>query len=444
MLARPADEGKVVKFSENQFRDHLFLNHKETLGELVVGRRDPVSWDKKEFPPLRFILQQISEQRINQILDGLDSLVLTAKELRLERTNDSTTRVDLFGTSESSGLTIIELKKSKQTERQAFTELLAYANHFCSIFPGTDESTTNAILIGPMATRTVRDAFAQEVILNRKAVAALIPKEVNGDLLLEVCYPDESYYRWFENNLLDDRSMLTVVVAFQNVPGWIDSDRGSENCQLRSCSKAALNTVASSISSGLQAEGFHSLVYASKKWGEIESLFPYPNSIVVVLANPFATFRTASHEGEIYGASDDGRLGEVQAVLNQLDESEREFWLEAIESNFHDRAIRTTRVEFEKCFANTEGKNIGKEISLPDWYGLKTSMIDSVFVHNLDVFQTGLLREIYLRYVEHIFETEYDPLYFSDDLPKYSYQALRDFMPVWEILRGLGLGGEHA
>ncbi len=433
-----------MKFSENQFRDHLFLNHRETLGELVVGRREPVSWDKEEFPPLSFILQQISEQRINQVLDGLDSLVLTAKELRLERTNDSTTRVDLFGASESSGLTIIELKKSKQTERQAFTELLAYANYFCSIFPGTNEKTTNAILIAPMETRTVRDAFAQEVILNRKAAAALIPKESSGNVILEVYYPDESYYRWFENNLLDDRSMLTVVLAFQDIPGWIDSDENSEDGRLPDYSKSALNTVASSISSGLETEGFHSLVYASKKWGEIGQLFPYPNSIVVVFLNPFASFRTASHEGEIFGESDDGRLGEVQTILNQLEENEREFWLDSIESNFYGRAIRTTRLEFEKCFTNSEGKAVDKEISLPDWYGLKTSMIDSVLVHNLDVFQTGLLREIYLRYVEHIYDADFDPLYFSDDLPKYSYQALRKFMPVWEILRGLGLGGEHA
>ena len=60
------------------------------------------------------LLQQIAEQRINSILDGLESLVITARELRLEKKGDSTTRIDLFGNSESNGLTIIELKKSKQ------------------------------------------------------------------------------------------------------------------------------------------------------------------------------------------------------------------------------------------------------------------------------------------------------------------------------------------
>lgn len=61
--------------------------------------------------------------------------VLTSKELRLDRGAPHPTRVDLLGNSESTGLTIIELMKSDQTERQAFTELLAYSNYFGSIFP---------------------------------------------------------------------------------------------------------------------------------------------------------------------------------------------------------------------------------------------------------------------------------------------------------------------
>ena len=91
----------------------------------------------------RFLLQKLAEQRINKLLDGLESLIITARELQLEKLGDSTTRLDLFGSSETNGITIIELKKSKQTERQACTELRAYANHICSIFPGLKESSTS-------------------------------------------------------------------------------------------------------------------------------------------------------------------------------------------------------------------------------------------------------------------------------------------------------------
>lgn len=432
-----------MQLSENEFRDYLFDNHKDSISDLIYGKRDPVEWNGDNFPPISILLQQIVETKINEIVDGLEALILSARELRLEKAGDSTTRIDLFGNSECIGLTIIELKKSKQTERQAFTELLAYANHFCSIFPGLTEHAINSILIAPMETRTVRDAFVQEVLGNNKSSAALIPTEENGIIKLKVFYPDESYYQWFENNLLDDRSMYTVAMEFQEIKGWIDTDKDN-NQKIPPYSKEALNTISSSISHRLEAEGFHSLVYATQQWGEIGKHFPNPNVIYAVFINPFASFRNSIHEGQIYGETKDGRVSEIQSVYDQIDESEKTFWLESMESNFHDLAIRIVKEEFDKCVLDANGSSVRSEISLPDWYGVKTSMINSVFTHNLDIFQTGLLRKIYSRYISYIFEAKVDEIYYHDDLPKYSYKTLRSFLPVWEILRGLGVGDEHA
>ncbi|PSB40072.1 hypothetical protein C7B69_00260 [filamentous cyanobacterium Phorm 46] len=432
-----------MQFTENEFRDYLFNHHKESISELIVGRREPVSWQGDEFPPLSFLLQQITEQKINKILDGLESLVIIAQELRLEKTGDSTTRVDLFGNSETNGLTIIELKKSKQTERQAYTELLAYANHFCSIFPGITEGVINSVLIAPMESRTVRDAFAQEILANDKFAVALIPKQDEDKITLSVYYPDKSYYQWFQNNLLDDRSMLTVAISFPIIDGWIDIDQETGR-NIPDYSKVALNTISNTISYQLEAGGYHSLVYASQNWGEIAKLLPYPNTIYVVVINPFASFRSGINKQKVSGESALGRLAEIQEIYDQLDEDQREFWIKSLESNFHDFVIRTVREEFERCFRNTDQSSFQSEISIPDWYGLKTSMIDSVFTHNLDIYLSGLLRKIYMSYVDYMYNKKEDDFYYSDDLPKYSYDTLRDFLPVWEILRGLGLGKENA
>lgn len=432
-----------MELSENEFRDYLFEKHNDSISELIHGKRDPVEWKGEGFPPISILLQQIVERNINEIIDGLESLILSARELRLEKVGDTTTRIDLLGNSECIGLAIIELKKSKQTERQAFTELLAYANHFCSIFPGLTEHAINTILIAPMETRTVRDAFVQEVLGNNKSSAALIPSDENGKIKLTVYYPEESYYRWFENNLLDDRSMYTVAIAFQELKGWIDTDRDN-NQEIPDYSRKALNTVSNAISHRLEAEGFHSIVYATQQWGEIGQLFPYPNVIYAVFVNPFASFRNSCHEGKIYGETKEGRVSEIQSIYDQIDESERDFWLESLESNFHGFAIRIVKEEFDKCFLNTGSSEVDSEISLPDWYGVKTSMINSVFTHNLDIYQTGLLRKIYSNYVNYIYSINLDEIYYSDDLPMYSYDTLRSFLPVWEILRGLGVGDEHA
>ena len=207
------------------------------------------------FPPISVLLQQIVEANINEIIDGLESLVLSARELRLEKSGDSTTRIDLLGNSERIGLAIIELKKSNQIERQAFTELSAYGNHFCSIFPGLTEHAINTILIAPMETRTVRDAFVQEVLGNNKSSAALIPSEDNGKIKLTVYYPDVSYYQWFENNLLDDRSMYTVAIAFEEPDGWMDTDKDNDQ-KIPDYSKDALNTISNTDPIGWRRKVF--------------------------------------------------------------------------------------------------------------------------------------------------------------------------------------------
>lgn len=433
-----------MNITENQFRDYLFENHKDDMSVLLRDRREPINWRSEEFPPLRIFLQQIAEKKINKSLDGIHSLTLSAKELRLEKIEDSTTRIDLFGNSELNGITIIELKKSKQTERQAFTELLAYANHFCSIFPGLKENSITSILISPMETRTVRDAFAQELLMNNKNIVALIPKEDNENITLSVYYPDESYYHWFENNLLNDQSMSTVAIAFPIIDGWIDLDIDNEERSIPNYSKEALNTISSEISHKLEAEGVHSLVYASQKWGEIAKFFPYPNIIFIAAINPFSSFRTYTNKNNIQGESNSGRLSEVQAIYDQLHSNEREFWLDGIASSFHDYLIRTAKKEFERCTISSKGEHIDKEISLPDWYGVKTSMFEAVFTHNLDIYLSGLIREIYISYINHIFLTEEEAIYYGTDLPKFSYETLREFLPVWSILAALGLVEEYA
>lgn len=439
-----------MQLSENDFRDYLFENHNDSISNLIHGKRESVVWNHDGFPPISFLLQQIVERKINKIIDGLESLSLSARELRLEKHGDATTRIDLLGNSESIGLTIIELKKSKQTERQAFTELLAYANHFCSIFPGLTEHAINTILIAPMNTRTVRDAYVQEVLGNNKSSAALIPSDENGQIQLSVYYPDESYYQWFENNILDDQSMLTVAIAFEELEGWIDTDLHNDH-EIPDYSKEALNTISNSISHRMEAEGFHSLVYATQLWGEIGQAFPNPNVIYVVFINPFASFRNSCYEGVIYGDTKEGRVAEIQSIYDQINQSEKQLWLYSLELNFHELAMSIVKEEFDKCFLNTRKSKIRSEMSIPDWDGIKTSMIHSVLTHNLDIYQTGLLRKIYSSYISYIYSVNMDeisyfddfPLYSHDNLPMYSYDMLRAFFPVWQILKGLGVGSKH-
>jgi len=424
-----------MSISENELRDYLFENHKTSISSLICGRREPIEWDANKFPPISVLLQQIVERKINHLIDGLATLKLSAKELRLEKTGDSTTRVDLFGILECGAITIIELKKSNQTERQSFTELLAYANHFCSIFPGLTENAINTVLIAPMETRTVKDAYVQEILGNNKSSLALILSTSNDKIELKVYYPDRSYYQSFENVLLDDSSLYTISIAFQNVEGWIDTDIGNKQ-KILDHSKSALNTISSSISHRLEVERVHSFIYASQLWGEIP--FDYPNIIYVIYINPFALFRNISYKNEFCEEKNEIRSSEIQSIYEQLCEEDRIFWIELMDLNFQDFVAKLVKEEFNKCFINTQGIIIDCEISTPDWHGIRTGIINTVFTHNLDTFQTGLIQKIYTSYIAHIFKKEIDSIFYSDDLPRFSYQTLRCCVSLWEILRGLG------
>lgn len=433
--------GVVMDLSESQLRDFIFDNYRENFSTLIVGRRNPKKWTGQDFPPLRALLQHQVETRINDVIDRLETLSIQARELRLERQASSTTRIDLFGTSPDTGVTIIELKKSSQTERQAFTELLAYSNHFCSLFAGLTETSVTGVLVAPMAGRTVRDAYAQELITNNKNMLALVPALDGQRLCLHVYYPDDAYYSWYEDSLLHDRSMCVISISFPLLSGWIDSDLNAEDEKVPDYTVSALNTISSSIAHKLEERGYHGLVYASQKWGQIASLLPYPNTIYVVAQNPFSNYRTSVHEGIVYGDGNESRLQDLQAIHDQFDDKGREDWLDSIRSCFQGEIIRLAREEFFACFRNKAQSLIDTEIGVPDWEGLKCSVIDAVTTHNLNIYPTGLLRRVYASYVEYMYRPEVEyAIYYSDDFPKWSYKSLREFLPVWEILRTLGLG----
>src|SRR5690606_34183659 len=137
--------------TENEIRDLLFDLHKSNIHSLIVQTRKPLALPPDRFPSIAQLLQYRTETKINKMIENLETLQLDGKEVRLVRDSDSTTRIDLLGSIADSGdLVIIELKKSDQTERQAFNELLGYANHFCTLFPPLSESSLQSILIAPM------------------------------------------------------------------------------------------------------------------------------------------------------------------------------------------------------------------------------------------------------------------------------------------------------
>ena len=420
--------------TESEVRDLLFNNHKDDLHTLITKRREPLPLSQETFPSIAKLLQNRTEMKINRMIENLETLQLDGKEVRLVRDGDSTTRIDILGSIADSGdLVIIELKKSDQTERQAFNELLGYANHFCTLFPPLSESSLLSILIAPMEGRGVRDALAQELIINEKNILAFIPKMDGDQIVLEAYYPSELYYRWVENNVLDDSSMTVVTASFPLVDGWIDA--GEPGGMPPDYTQEAFKTMTGLVSQRLEAAGLHGLIYARQYWAETCAAFARPNTLVLCVVNPFSPLRASSTEGKVFGASDQSRLDAVQAIIDQVPDNER--CLESLHSAFTGQAIRIMQDSFEEFFISRDGVAVRPEISVPDWWGFKTSMIEAVICHNMHIRLTGLMRTIFSDYLAHCYRNGMDDIYFSDDLPKFGYIAHDHFLAAWEILSGL-------
>jgi len=120
------------------------------------------------------LLYRIVIRRIIDIYESTTALRLFGVEVGLKKRNDSTIRVDFMGSIEGDvGIGIIELKKSNQTSREAFTELLAYSSHVNSKFPSHCVDDLILVLISPLKVRTVREAYLQSLLFDEKRIVAL-------------------------------------------------------------------------------------------------------------------------------------------------------------------------------------------------------------------------------------------------------------------------------
>ena len=143
----------MIKFTEKEIQNYIWEN-RNNFPELLI---EPAGLEVLEFnEDLSDVTAQLLiKNRINSKLSNLHSklygLEFIGCEVPLEQNSNSTIRADFLAIfCDDTGLAVIELKKSEQTERQAFTELLAYSNHMTTLFPSMTKNDSVYILISPI------------------------------------------------------------------------------------------------------------------------------------------------------------------------------------------------------------------------------------------------------------------------------------------------------
>ncbi|PMO05156.1 hypothetical protein BCT19_11790 [Vibrio splendidus] len=394
-----------MKFSEKEIQNYIWNNRDNFLSFLdELEDLNEVSF-QDDLSDLN--AQSLIRNRINQKLSKLHTklfeLDLIGCEVPLEQKSNSTIRADFLATFPGdTGLAIVELKKSSQTERQAFTELLAYSNHLTTLFPAMSREDSVYILISPMTTRIARDAVIQSLTFDNRQIVALIPEFDNPNdittLKLKLWKPTDSELAKFSNVAFNENNFSVCKIVWEyNEERW-DAARG-ENPSPELIEQ--FNSVASLAAQQMEEAGIHGFTYCSQTWSELVDHLPYTNSLVLVGLNPYAV-GGAQHLTEHYDANPEdiphplSYLPNINELIPKgIDSEDSEHIMPNLYSVWSSQLFRIGRRVVESATKTIDGKEGHIDQGFLDWGSYQRQALEDVYCHNFLIKPTGLLRVLY-------------------------------------------------
>lgn len=406
-----------MQFSEREIQNFIW-DSRDNWHELI---------DEVEYPPLfsfegddgpeqvnaESLLHNYLVSKISDIHAQVKDLFLIGVEVPLGKPGTSKIRADFLATQEGdTGIFIIELKKSKQTEREAFTELLAYANHLNSLFPSHCVDDTVLVLIAPIQARTVEAAFLQSLLFDRKQVCILQPYLTQDSdltsLRLKPFVPKSDDMQLFFNAAFSKRNFDVEVVVWSKVPDfWNPSGRDPDDFV-----KKQMNRLAGTVAQSMEAKNIHGFVYCQQSWPELQDVaYAHPNKLVMVALNPYkiandyyylTTYPGISHD-EISSTNDWSEdainlTDIIPGLKSRRSILAHEDWnyFSKLASVWGSHLWRIGRKAVEFANLNLLQEHVHIEVANGGtWDMYEVNPIENIYTFNYEVRTTGLLRELY-------------------------------------------------
>jgi hypothetical protein len=439
--------------TEKEIQEYIWQN-KDNFSEFFEDIKFPdlihheKPWD---FTPSE-ILFNILLERYENMWNLIHGLYFFGYEVPLKKENDSTTRADFLGILEgANGIAVIELKKSKQTERQAFTELLAYGSHLRTTFAPMSKMDIVYILISPMEERIVRDATIHNIIYDRNDIFALIPSWKKDDVTTLELTP------WIPtleevSNLVEasfSQSNFDIFkVVWDGLPGEWSPEKERDNPT--ECMIERLNKVSAYAAQIMEARGIHGFVFASQAWSELRDIGHLTNSIILGGINPYKATknRFLTTEWSLKPKEADEVSIESISMLDIIPELAGNARKDNEDYNFLSDLSMTwsneiTGIGFDVVKTMTNALNRGGvqiDHGTFSWDIYQQISIEDIYCHNLDMRLTGLIRELFFEYsridYDYIRTNGYDdhPQYCHGEIPNdladisTSQRYIRDFL----------------
>lgn len=430
-------ENVTCNFMTEKLIQQYIWDNRENFSDFILEVEIPKKRNIEkpwEFTPSDIIYNSLID-KFEDFYNAVYELYLFGFEVPLKKNNDSTIRADLLGVlAGRNGVSIIEIKKSKQTERQAYTELLAYGSHIRTKFAPMSKVDVNYILISPMEERIVREATIQNLIYDNYYVFALIPEYQNDDittLKLRPWIPTFEEVDSIIDSCFSESNFDAFKVTWDGLPGeWSPKEKG-ENPDKYMIER--LNKVSSFAAQLMESKGIHGFVYASQTWSELRDYGHLINSIVLCGINPYKATKNRVLINDYALSSKEANEVNIEEInmLNIIPELESFAKEENINNNYLSDLSMTwsneiTGIGFEivkTLTMSTERNGIETSWGTFDWDIYQKNSIEDIYCHNFDIRVTGLIRDLFFKYSKYDFDyikqygTDEHPTYWDGDIP---------------------------
>ncbi|MGY5732428.1 hypothetical protein [Vibrio chemaguriensis] len=383
-----------MSFSEHEVQKELWKK-RETWAQLI----QPISYPN--LAPLTSsstateIIQHRYYEQLKSYERTIRSTELVGCEVSLKKEHSSTIRTDFIAASSSeNGIHIIELKKSAQTERQTFTELLGYSSHFNAKFKVFGKQDIGLIVIAPMVERIVQESVVQTLVYENKLVFALTynftdPTDIST-IYLKAWLPSSSDIADFTSNTFRNDCISTVSFV------W----RAKNHIGLET--KEVLNNIVGHISQNFESKGINGFALSLS----YDQNMSYPNQICIGAINPYLTSKHdfyTDYPGRMYEKVNGDwsqyqpNLADVIPTLNNSAAivHQDSNYMELLELSWLDRL--TKDVQTMICdFVDTNRVTVGGYFNLDQLRSSEDYRLSTVN----NIRTSGLIRSIYWEYLK--------------------------------------------
>ena len=421
----------VAKFSERDV--HRFV-HARGLEALVKDcpqldvelseeqAAEALDSDEEDFALWR-IIKARALGKLERIHNSVRYGTFVGSNVKLPTDHTTPMELDLLGLHED-GHFVLELKVDRAAERNAFSELFAYSNYIAGIFALSGHKDITNVLVASLDNKITKQAFLYDLLIADRDIVVYLP--VFADLTLEslqldLFLPSDDDFRHFTNELLSHDTMACVVISFDDMDGWFDSEE-SEGGSLNDWTRKHLAALSGYAAQLMEAERLHGFCFIRKPWRSIPRY--YRNSLFVCALNPF---RIAQPEP-------------AEAILSQLKEEDRGAFREHAEMAFDGRLIRLAQRAVEDCLTHHHSA----EVETAYWGAIVTDMHEVVFTHNFGFRPTGMMREAYVAHLNAIYARNASGEGWTEDVSLLKSNEVNNWMRAWMFMESCGFkdGGE--